>query len=226
MPEGGDSGNENPNLTEKEFITIIHNNEFYDEYREHFLSKDFEILTEIKDENKRPVGRMARIELDYNNTNTEFVNLTSYLVFSYEYEENQLNVFLVDNSQLYSNKSIIVNDLLLNTSETIDVSDEEVFQEFFNEVDNQLEEALETYASDNETNLNSLICFQCTKYENSSNDLSTSCMSAFSWVCGAVGKVTNLPGFLVCGGIALLSCWIPAYKICVDGKWFTNCPTP
>ena len=218
-------------LSEDEFLTMVEENEFYFEYNDYFISNEYDVSTEILDIDSNPIGRMARVELEYGNSGSEYVSFASFLVFSYEYSTGVLNVNLVDNNELYSNKKIIVNDLIQGTSVVVDVSNEEFIEEFLNEVEAEIEleeinyeNTLESMGDDNAEIAAGYWCFGCTQYETQPNTWDNNCISKFGWACGAVGISTGLPGYLLCSGITVLACWVPAYKICVAGKWSSNCP--
>jgi len=185
---------------------------------------NYETLLEIKDITEQAYGRMARIEVEYNLDSSSEVSIMSYLVFIYEYETGKLTELLVDNSQLYEDGIINIIDFEDYSIDIHDLSNDEFYHEYINTINQDLQENELTSITESDINHNRYLCFRCTQYESSNHDLSDSCMSAFSWVCGAIGIKTGLPGFLICAGAAVVSCWVPAYRICVDGEWSTTCP--
>lgn len=170
------------------------------------------------------------MEVEYNLSNKDEVNIMSYLVYTYEYENGEFKEFLIDYSNLASNEQINIHNLKEGSIETHNVGENEFFQEYLNNIQNDLEQAQTQYdgtlASLNEGDVSasSYICFHCTRYQSSSHNHSSGCREAFAWVCGAVGIKTGLPGFIACAGVAVVSCWVPAYRICVDGFWSDTCP--
>ncbi|MBY8909852.1 hypothetical protein K6L05_08610 [Salinicoccus roseus] len=212
---------------EEDFIYLIKNDDFYLKYEDIMLNKEFETITEILDSEGNANGRIARIELEYNQDENNIVNNLSYLIYALDYESQEVQVFLLDNSEMYEEAMITINYLNSGAEESVDISDEDFYQEYKQNVDMEIQQALknESKAQKDPRNANKYNCFSCNRYISSSSSYSNSCLSKFGWICGAVGIKANMPGYLLCAGAAALSCYVPAYKVCVSGSWKTTCPT-
>lgn len=211
---------------EQDFINLIKNDDFYLQYEEIMLSKDFETMTEILGQEGNAEGRIARIELEYNQNEDIIVNNLSYLVYALDYETQEVQVFLLDNSDLYEEAMIHINYLNTGTVESVDVASEAFYQEYKESVDLEIEQAYknEVNAKKGSVEAQRYDCFSCSRYISSSGNYSNSCLSKFGWLCGAVGTSGSMPGYLLCAGTAALSCYVPPYKVCVSGSWKTSCP--
>lgn len=175
------------------------------------------------------IGRVARYEIDYGNSDEDLVKISSYLTYAYDYETGVLEEILIDYSQLYESQKIIVRDLSKDLVEEIDVSDNEAFTSYLEEINANVEREIEkqqmqSSGTESELMAGGTVCWQCTQYDSSGHDRSSWCDYFFSVGCGSLAFKSNIAGFLLCAGAQGISCWIPAYKVCVLGKWMTTCP--
>ncbi|PLR76247.1 hypothetical protein CU633_16230 [Bacillus sp. V3-13] len=204
-----------------------------DSFKEYKKLLDEPLLHETVQE-AVPIGRVARFEFDFKNDEDEIVKVNSYLTYVIDYEKGTLEEYIVDYSELYTSKRIALHNLIEETVEYHDVSQVEGFQEYISEIENNLEQELNEakeeealQASDGSgaaIQAAGTVCWQCSKYETSKSNRSSWCDYFFSVGCGAIGMKTTIAGWLLCSGVQGVACWIPSYRICVQGKWTSICP--
>ncbi|CAD2077458.1 hypothetical protein [Phocicoccus schoeneichii] len=180
-----------------------------------------ETIENIYDSNKKEVvGKIIRYEIEYNYNPDNIVNEISYLVFTEDNLTNKINSYIVDNSSLYKEGIIKIINTTSNYIEEFDVSQEDFYIDYKNDIDAEISLQLKKSKSSSEAEY---LCFNCTQYISNTVDYSSSCHTAFGYICGAVAIYSQMPGFLLCAGVATLSCWVPPRKVCVKGNWHTSC---
>ncbi|MFE7152848.1 hypothetical protein, partial [Heyndrickxia sporothermodurans] len=173
--------------------------------------------------------------------------LTSLVSFMYDFETKKLNTYVIDYNRLIDEKAIYLRYLDSGESEKIDVSDvdgvNEELEPFITTVEDEiankekdLEEASENIQSTSTapvaiTDIEPLaagnICYQCSKLQKYQGDYSPECKKAVGTVCSVKitgPKLLKWAKTLICAGTKIIGCYIPAYYICVEGKWMTTCP--
>lgn len=209
-------------ITEKEFLKLVEKTDSYKAHRKELTNEPLLHETVVDGVG---LGRVARYAFEYNHTEKDIVKLDSYLTYAYDYKTGELEELIVDYSLVYKEQRVLLHNLSNGQVDSYDVSQEEMFQEYINEINKSVEEeSIKAESENGEVTAQGTVCWQCSKYESSPHDRATWCDYFFGVGCGYIGTKTTIAGWLLCSGIQGIACWIPAYKICIAGKWMTTCP--
>lgn len=229
------------------FLKQIQKHEVFNSFRNELVSTEPYILNDLLDIDGRKIGYLAQYEVELKSDTQEVVStsqgdfnidntITSLLTFLYNEKENVMEVILIDYTFIETEKNIYVRNFTSNHVETISLSDTNN-QELISMVEdiennnssiiNEIQKgdfSKKFFNENNETNAYSCSYWTCTKYKSGGGDYSGKCMAYAGAACTAIGLVVPV-GSLICAGVNLIGCYVPKYKICVDGYWKTGpCP--
>lgn len=247
FPVSASALSQNGAVTNDEFLQLVYSNSFYSEYEDRIISDDnMEIRETISEEGERS-GLMLQYEveleteevIDLETTDDKIViqtTVTSLLSFIYDDTDEELSAILVDYSNIETDDIIVVKNLTLNEQEIVylnEVENDELVgvSEEISELKSELIE--EANLKVNEGGLESLIqpaainClwWQCTVYETGGGYPSPGCSGFLGIGCTLLGSKITKWGTAICQAGVLIACYVPSYKVCINGYWETKyCP--
>lgn len=245
FPVSASALSQNGSVTSDEFLQLVYSNSVYSEYEDKIVSdENMEIRETINEDGERS-GLMLQYEveleteeiIDLETTDDKIViqtTVTSLLSFIYDDADEMLSAILVDYSNIETEGLILVKNLTLNEQEIIYL--DEVQNEELVGVANEIsalksELAEEANQKAIEDDLESLIqptainClwWQCTAYETGGGYGAPGC-SEFLGIACTLLTVTKW-GSAICQAGVLIACYVPSYKVCINGYWQTKyCP--
>lgn len=228
------------------FFEKVHSSQFFNEYKTQMISDQPILVKDYLDENREKAGYIAQYEIemateevvntsDGNNEMSLKTTITSLLTFLYNQEKGVMEVLLIDYSSIEKNGNIYLKNLTNNDTRAMSVEDNEneELQQMQKEMDTKKEEVVldaerELLSSKKSKEVDALRyqCnyWQCTEHETGGGNYHGDCAMLAGSACTFMSRVAPV-GSLICVGVNLIGCYVPKYKICVDGFWSTNyCP--
>lgn len=126
-------------ISKEEFITLVHNNQYFQEYSSSLISEEPMLINPALDEDNNQIGYVAQYEIRYGHDKSDEVKFSSLLTLIYIHETKTIESYILDYSRIYE-KKIYVHNLNSGISEAHSVDGIEVFDEFLDQVQEDLEE--------------------------------------------------------------------------------------
>lgn len=208
-------------------------------------SPEFSKAKDLLDANEKP-------EIEYDSTNKVWkysYSITDSKKDSFkpddtkqiDYEEEVTNklIFLtngevvetlkVDYSDFLSEGKVKVDNYYTGQSHTVEINENNYSElnKYRKEINEEKEKLFEKISQTDPQPAahsgSSCAWWVCTKIEKGGGNWNGTCTFFGSAICGVASKFT----YLVCQGGVAIGCYVPKYKICVDGYWETkHCPIP
>lgn len=231
-------------IDKNDFSKKVIDSEIYKDFENVLVSKKPKILNDIKDESDNTIGYIAQYEIQINKKDKLSIEsedhasdesavidikteTSSTLTFLYSFSVGEMEVFMVDYSNLENNKISLI-DLKSCKLETFDISSNSIL---FEQAE-KLRQLKSTIINDAKKQLKAnyhskCAWWTCTKYETVGGYTSESCEKYLGWACdgAAVAKKIKFWGWAACKVGTLVACYVPKTKHCVSGYWETRfCP--
>lgn len=176
---------------------------------------------EIVDENGVVIGWNIKYEIYKENSEEKGFSekVTSLLTYLYEKETNEEHFYLLDYSKISTSNNVELVNLRTNeVEETYEINGKvESLANDINKKKDDLTDITEAPAA-------SYFCkwWVCTQTETGGGYWNDPCMIIGSALC-TLAKPTVLN--LTCQGANAIGCYVPKYKVCINGYWETKyCP--
>ncbi len=243
-----EKSNTNKVISKNDFIKKVTSNEIFKEFENILVSKEPKILNDMKDENENTIGyvtqyeiyknKKEKIDIKSNKINptskkVAFIDIetetTSTLTFLYRFSEEEMEVFMVDYSNLANNKINLI-DLKNCKLENFEISKNSLLFKHAEEL-RQLKTSIINNAKKqlkmNWHRPSGCAWWTCTKYETVGGYNSEKCEKYLGWACdgASVAKKIKFWGWAACKVGTLIACYVPKTRHCVSGYWETRvCP--
>ena len=203
--------------SKEEFLQMVRSDLNYVKYKNNLLSVEPKLVNDLRDENNKPYGYIAQFEFEYGYEVKNTIQLASLLTFTYDSNKQEVETFIIDYSNSYSDGNVYLRDHAESILHSYAVN--ENLKKYFSAITNEAQ-ALQELNSD--TILSDTYCWQCTKYEDRGDNYDGKCAAMVGTACIFADKVPY--GKLICAGATIIGCYVPPYKICVEGRWNSRCP--
>ncbi|HEM4029320.1 TPA: hypothetical protein U1V77_000241 [Streptococcus suis] len=160
------------------------------------------------------------------------VSISSLLLIGFDVQTNTIETILVDYSLLEREGTVTI--INLDTNASVKLAAEEISPELvelweemsFNKSSLVIETEEEIRAQMRERSVGRpCMYWVCTKHKEGGGKWHDGCSQLGSFLCQLVGKKLSYVGNIVCSGAVLVGCYIPSYRVCMDGYWETRfCP--
>ncbi|CAH8768981.1 hypothetical protein [Paenibacillus dendritiformis] len=207
-----------------EFLNMVKNDAHYIQYKDKLITAVPKVVNYLRDENNTPYGYIAQFEFEYGYKVNETIQLASLLTFIYDEKKKEIETVVIDYSKAYSDGKIYIRDNIGNVLYSYVLNENDTLKKYLSTLTEEVEE-LKTMKETTgyESTLANRICWTCTKYENRGDDYDSKCSLLIGTACSFGDKVP-IYGRILCAGALIVGCYIPPYKVCVDGYWGDICP--
>lgn len=208
--------------TETEVLGMVQENSHYLKYKDELISEIPKLVKQTTD-GVNGTGYIIQYDLKYRYQEQGMGKFSSLLSFVYSQNTNELNVAIIDYSGVMENDEVYVLDLEKGERElAFSVIDNQTIQALKNKVKNEVNSMLAKKESNNQSNLYVPDhCYVCTKTEYHPSDLSGDCSGLIGTACKIGTK--NIFVKMACQAGIYVFCYVPAYTICVEGRWSNVC---
>lgn len=199
-----------PKLTKNEFRKIVEESKWFTTFKKNILDEEPLLLNPITDSKNQEIGYVVQYRLKEDGNNDTLLQKEHYdsiLNFIHYFDKKGLKTIVVDYSNAEVNGVIYLKDLDTNDVQEIKLDEDDKF------VVNK---------DESELNRSHVVCWQCTKYKSGGGHYHSKCSAIVGGVCMFAGKVPY--GRVICAGSLIIGCYVPKYKVCVQGSWRTTCP--
>lgn len=227
------SGKSENLISEKEFLNLIKDSELYNEFKDDIDLGVPSLFNPVIDDDQIQVGYIAQYEVEYNNSSKtgQQILLPSVLIFVYDStnKNDKVDSIFINYSEVLDNDNIEIkysSDEELDFN--IDINEHDDLNAYFAELKNNLSDDKLSSPGYGDR------CWVCTEYETGGGTfLSDWCNLIVGMTLGTAIAYLDKKGVdlvvfssVIIGLNTVLFCYVPKYKICVDGYWSTVCPIP
>lgn len=220
-------------ISEKEFLDLVKNDELYNLFKDYIDLDEPSLFNPMIDDEQIQIGYIAQYEVEYNNPskNKKQVLLPSVLIFAYDStdEVNKVHSIFINYSEVLDNDNIEIKYLFEEELDfKININEHDDLNEYFSELKNKLSDDRLSSPGYGDT------CWVCTEHETGGGTFVNDwCGIIVGMTLGTAVDFLKVRGYsigifssVIIGLGTILFCYVPKYKICVDGYWSTNCPIP
>ncbi|WP_240463627.1 hypothetical protein [Paenibacillus apiarius] len=206
--------------SKEQFLQMVRSDFNYVKYKKQLLNVEPKLVNDLRDENNKPYGYIAQFEFEYGNEAKNTIQFASLLAFAYDENKQEVETFIIDYSNSYPDGKIYVRDHTESILHSYAIN--ENLKKYFSDITKEAQ-VLQELNSDSDNILSNTYCWQCTKYEDRGDNYDGKCGALVGTACLFADKIP-IYGKLICAGATIIGCYVPPYKICVEGRWNSRCP--